>query len=256
MACDWVEAELDTISLRPEAPFHLSQETKETLRSEVLPYWRGKQVYNRIMDVLPESVQQATDQGLFFHYFLNRTIGHITVDHERVLRQGFLGLKAAVQAELAAVRHEDAGSLKKLYLLQAMLRCCDAAMHFAQRYADYSSSLAANEIDPQRRAELEQIARICHWVPAHPARTFHEALQSFWFVHLILNLESNAYAIGPGRFDQYLYAYYQADLEAGRLTPERARELLECLWIKFNELTVVKEEGQPRPAQPTMISRT
>jgi pyruvate formate-lyase/glycerol dehydratase family glycyl radical enzyme len=99
------------------------------------------------------------------------------------------------------------------------------------------------ESNPVRRAELEKISEICRWVPAHPARTFHEALQSFWFVHLILNLETNSYAIGPGRFDQYLYPYYQADVEAGRLSQDQAWELLACLWIKFNELTVVKEGG-------------
>jgi len=100
VACDWVEQELDTIALREEAPFHLSHETKEALQAEVFDYWRGKQVYDRILEVLPPEVQQATDEGLFFHYYLNRTIGHITVDYERVLKKGFLGLKADVEEEL------------------------------------------------------------------------------------------------------------------------------------------------------------
>lgn len=243
VACDWVEEELDTIALRDEAPFYISAETKETLRAEVFDYWRGRQVYNRIMEVLPSEVQQATDAGLFFHYYLNRTIGHITVDYERVLKKGFLGLKAEVEDGLKKINYEDRGCLKKIHLLQAMSLCCDAAIRFAERYAEEAERLAAAESDPVRRAELEQIAEICRWVPAHPARTFHEALQSFWFVHLILNLETNSYAIGPGRFDQYMYPYYRADIDAGRLTREQAEELLACLWIKFNELTVVKEGG-------------
>jgi len=243
VACDWVGEELDTIALREEAPFYVSDETKETLRAEVFDYWRGKQVYNRIMDVLPPKVVQGVNEGLFFHYYLNRTIGHITVDYERVLKKGFLGLKAEVEDEFKRINYEDQGCLKKIHLLQAMSLCCDAAIRFAERYAEEAERLAAAESDPTRRIELEQIAEICRWVPAHPARTFHEALQSFWFVHLILNLETNSYAIGPGRFDQYMYPYYRADVDAGRLTREQAGELLACLWIKFNELTVVKEGG-------------
>jgi pyruvate formate-lyase/glycerol dehydratase family glycyl radical enzyme len=243
VACDWVEKELDTIALRDEAPFHVSEETKAALRAEVFDYWRGKQVYNRIMEVLPPEVQRATDEGLFFHYYLNRTIGHITVDYERVLKKGFLGLKEEVRAQMRNLRWQEPGSLKKYYLLQAMDICCDAAIRFAERYAEVAERLAEMEPDPQRQDELRKIAQICRHVPAHPARTFWEALQSFWFVHLILNLETNSYAIGPGRFDQYFYPYYRADLEAGRLTREEAWELLACLWIKFNELTVVKEGG-------------
>ena len=243
VACDWVEQELDTIALREEAPFHLSHETKEALQAEVFDYWRGKQVYDRILEVLPPEVQQATDEGLFFHYYLNRTIGHITVDYERVLKKGFLGLKADVEEELKKISYEEPGCLKKIHLLKAMSICCDAVIRFAERYADEAERLAATQSNPSRRAELENIAEICYRVPAWPARTFHEALQSFWFVHLVLNLETNAYAIGPGRFDQYIYPYYGADLDAGRLTSDQAFELLACLWIKFNELTVVKEGG-------------
>jgi pyruvate formate-lyase/glycerol dehydratase family glycyl radical enzyme len=243
VACDWVENELDTMAQRPEAPFHMSEETKVVLRSKVFDYWRGKQVYNRIMDVLPLEVVRATEEGVFFHYYLNRTIGHITVDYERVLKKGFLGLKAEIDAEFDKVNYEHSGCLKKIHLLQAMSRCCDTAIHLAERYAEEAERLSIVESDPSRKVELEQIAEICHWVPAHPARTFHEALQSFFFVHLILNLETNSYAIGPGRFDQYLYPYYQADLTTGRLAHEQAWELLACLWIKLNELTVVKEGG-------------
>lgn len=243
VACDWVEQELDTIALREESPFKVNDDTKATLRNEVFEYWRGKQVYNQIMAALPDEVIQATQEGVFFHYFLNRTIGHITVDYERVLQKGFLGLKSEVEAEFSQINYEDSGCLKKIYLLQAMSRCCDAAIHFAERYAQEADRLAGTESDPVRKTELEDIAGMCRHVPAHPARSFQEALQSFYFVHLILNLETNSYAIGPGRFDQYIHPYYQADIEAGKLTREQAWELLACLWIKLNELTVVKEGG-------------
>lgn len=243
IACDWIEEELDTMSEREYAPFFVSSETKNVLCTEVFNYWRGKQVNNRIMDVLPKDIIQATDEGLFFHYFLNRSIGHITVDYERVINKGFLGLKDEIKAEFGNVDFEAAGGLKKYYLLQAMSSGCDAAIHFANRYADEAERLTKVEDDPERRTELEEIAAICRHVPAHPANSFREALQSFWFVHVMLNLETNSYAIGPGRFDQYIYPYYRNDIDAGRLTPDQARELLGCLWIKFNELTVVKEGG-------------
>ena len=243
VAGDWVEQELDTLALREESPFAVSDETKATLRAEVFDYWRGKQVFNRIMEALPEEVVRATNEGIFFHYYLNRTIGHITVDYERVLHKGFLGLKAEAEAELENINYEDPGCLKKVYLLQAMSRSCDAAILFANRYAQEAEQQARAESDPLRKAELEKIAEICRRVPVHPARTFYEALQSFYFIHLILNLETNSYAIGPGRFDQYLYPYYQADIESGKLTRKQAWELLACLWIKLNELTVVKEGG-------------
>jgi len=243
IACDWIGNELDTMSLRDEAPFHVSEETKEALRNEVLDYWRGKQVYDRIMEVLPQTVQQATDEGVFFHYYLNRAIGHIMVDYERVLQKGFLGLKAEIEDELTEIDYEEDGCLKRIHTLHAMSMCCDAAIRLAERYTEEAERLAAEEDDPSRRAELEQIAETCRWVPARPARSFREALQAFWFVHLILNLETNSYSISPGRFDQYMVPFYRDDIEAGRLTQEEAWELLACLWIKFNELTVVKEGG-------------
>jgi pyruvate-formate lyase len=117
IACDWVEKELDSIALRQEAPFQVAEETKAALRKEVFDYWRGKQVYDRIMEALPPEVIRATQEGLFFHYFLNRSIGHITVDYERVLKLGFLGLKEEVEAEMGRIDYESQGALNKYYLL-------------------------------------------------------------------------------------------------------------------------------------------
>ena len=241
IACDWVEEELDTIGQRKEAPFFVSEETKEELRTKVFGYWKGRQVYNRIMELLPQEVVDAADEGMLFNYYLNRSIGHITVEYEKVLKKGLKGIKQEVKQELRNVDYESPGCLEKIHLLQAMLIVCDAAVQFAERHAVKSRKLAAQEDDPDRKAELERIAEICKWVPSNPARTFHEALQAFWFTHLILNLETNSYAIGPRRFDQYMYPYYKRDLDEGRITREEAKELLMCLWLKLNELTVAKE---------------
>ena len=145
---------------------------------------------------------------------------------------------------LPQVDLEEPGSLTKIHLLRAMSLCCDAAMRLAERYADEAERQSSLENDPTRRAELAEIAEICRRVPAHPATTFHQALQSFWFVHLILNLESNGYAIGPGRFDQYLYPYYRRSIDTGEITREQAQELLDLMWVKFDEITLAKDSGE------------
>ena len=134
VACDWIDEELDTMAGRDYAPFYVSEETKEMLRSQVVDYWRGRQVYNRIMEVLPQEVVQATDEGLFFHYYKNRTIGHITVDYERVIKKGSWGSRPRLRPN--STRLTWRCGLKKHYLLQAMCSGCDAAIHFAERYAE------------------------------------------------------------------------------------------------------------------------
>ena len=243
VACDWILREIDTIGQRKEAPFLVSEGTKSVLKKKVFPYWNGKQVYNRIMESVPEVVRDTIDEGVFFHYYLNRTIGHISVNYEKVLRKGLDQIRLEIEEELANVDYERRECLQKINLLEAMLIVSDAAIKFAGRYADEARRLARTQKNKKRRKELEAIAEICDRVPANPARTFYEALQSFWFIHLILNLEANSYAISPGRFDQYMYPYYKRDCEDGRLSRDSARELLECLWVKFNELTVAKEGG-------------
>lgn len=243
IACEWIEKELNIIEKREEAPFLVNNETIKTLRIEkVFEYWREKQVYHRIMEVLPDEIKATVDEGLLFHYYLNRSIGHITVNYEKVVKKGLNCIKEEIKEHLKKIDFEGDRSLKKLYLLNALLIVCDAAINFAKRYAAEARRLASLE-KGRRKAELEKIAEICEHVPANPARTFHEALQSFCFIHLILNLETNSYAISPGRFDQYMYPYYRRDLEERRLTRDEAKELLECLWVKFNELTVAKEGG-------------
>jgi len=243
VACDWIIKEIDTIGERKEAPFTVSEKTKNLLKKKVFQYWKGRQVYNRIMEAVPKEVKDTIDEGVFFHYYLNRTIGHITVNYEKVIRKGLNQIKREIEEELANVDFEQRECFKKMNLLKAMLIVSDATVKFAKRYADEARRLAKLEVRPNRRVELERIGEVCDHVPANPARTFHEALQSFWFTHLILNLETNSYAISPGRFDQYMYPYYQRDCGDGRLSKEDAKELLECLWVKFNELTVAKEGG-------------
>ena len=242
--CKWIREEIDTIDQRFETAFHISEETKRQLKELVIPYWDGNTVYDRIVERVPAESLEAVDEGLFFHYYLNRSIGHITVDYRKVLKHGFSGIRRQVQSMLdSIVGVEDDRAEEKRRYYDALLTVVDAVIHFAHRHADLADSMASACEDPARRAELEQIARVCRSVPENPAESFREALQSFWLTHLVLNLESNSYAISPGRFDQYIFPFYEQDLAAGRIDAGRAQELLNCLWIKFAELTVVKEGG-------------
>jgi formate C-acetyltransferase len=241
IACDWIETEIDSIGSRKEAPFAAANETKEALRNVVFPYWKGKQVSDRLGERLPEEVRDTMSEGLFFHYYQNRSIGHITVDYETVLRHGLDSIKRKVQLRRQVLHGHDGEAAHQADFLQAMLIACEAVIGLSKRYADLARQLESRERDGVRKKELRQIAEMCDRVPEKPARTFREALQSFWFIHLALNLETNGYAIGPGRLDQYMYPFYKRDLNKGRITRDEAKELLKCLWIKFNELTVAKE---------------
>ena len=238
--CEWIKNEIDTLPNRLETSFIVSEETKKIIKEEVIPFWDKKTVYDRILENVPQNTLQAVDEGLFFHYYLNRSIGHITVNYEKVLKYGFKGIRRQITR---LTDGETISDPEKLSYYKALIQVVDAVITFARRHAERAEELADKTIDRNRKNELLKIAEICRNVPENPAQSFWEALQSFWFVHLMLNLESNSYAISPGRFDQYIYPFYRKDIEAGKITPEKAQELLNCLWVKFAELTVAKEGG-------------
>ena len=205
-----------------------------------MPYWKGRTVFDRILESAPAPSLAAADEGLLFHYYIDRSIGHVSADYEKVLKSGLSGIKSEIRTRQALLSAAEDDFSQKRDFYEALTVVADAAIAFSHRYAALASESASGCDDPTRRRELETIARVCRRVPEHPAETLHEALQSFWFVHLILNLESNAYAISPGRFCQYIHPFYQADLERGRIDEAGAQELIDCLWVKFNEMTVVK----------------
>jgi pyruvate formate-lyase/glycerol dehydratase family glycyl radical enzyme len=236
----WLEDELGALSSRAETPFDVSETTKKAIRESVIPYWKGRTVYDGIVKKAPAPALAAAREGLLFHYYMDRSIGHITVNYEKVLKIGLFGLKAEINDHLARLSPAQNDFSQKKNFYEALLTVADAAITFAHRHAALASELADQCDDIVRCEELKKIARICRRVPEHPAGSFPEALQSFWFVHLILNLESNGYAISPGRFCQYIYPYYQADIDKGAIDEPEAQEWLNCLWIKFNELTVAK----------------
>ncbi|MGB2764279.1 MAG: glycyl radical protein [Candidatus Aminicenantaceae bacterium] len=242
--CSWLERDLDTIATRNNTPFYVSEETKKVLRKEVFPYWHGRQIYDRIKESVPEEIWRADSRGVLYNYFTSRTIGHITVSYAKVLNKGMEGIKTDIQEALSRLLSKDPEYSHKKKLLEAISLVCDAAVMFAGRYADEALRLASKEKNLQQKEELERIARVCNKVPANPAKTFHEALQSFWFTQLVLNLETNGHAISPGRFDQYMYPFYRHSINKGELTEEEAQELLDLLWVKLDEITIAKDSGE------------
>ena len=161
--------------------------------------------------------------------------------YEEVLAIGYKGIIDKAQAELDRCQVGDGNYVKKSHFLKAVILSCQAVIEYAERYAELASQMAAECTDPARKQELLQISQNCSRVPANGATSFYEACQSFWFVQQLLQVESSGHSISPGRFDQYMYPYYKADLDKGIITRESAQELLDCIWVKLNDLNKVRD---------------
>ncbi len=241
---EWLLDELDTVSTRSADPFYISEKTKEELRS-VLPYWKGKTTSDLARSLmLPEAYEAFTKHNVYTpgNYFYNG-IGHVSVQYCKVLNKGYRGIIAEANAALEKLDLTDADYVERSNFLLSVIESCEAAIEYAHRYATLASQMAAKEKDPVRREELKRIAKNCAHVPEFPATNFYEACQSFWFVQMLLQVESNGHSISPGRFDQYMYPFYKKDLEAGAITPEAAQELLDCIWIKLNDINKVRDHA-------------
>jgi pyruvate formate-lyase/glycerol dehydratase family glycyl radical enzyme len=244
---DWIEQEIDEFARRRADVYLVRPEVKEELLKEILPYWRGRTLYDRVMVVLPEHVKEAQEMGVISgRGNITSGDGHIIVDYPKLMSIGLEGIIAKAEQVLDALSPYDATEARKRPFLEAVGIACRAAIRFAARYAEKAEVQAVQERDPGRRAELENVATICRRVPAKPPRTFHEALQSAWFVQLILQIESNGHSFSMGRLDQYTYPFCRADIDAGRLTEEQAIELLECLWLKLFSVIKIRPWSHTR----------
>ena len=239
---EWLEAELDTVETRSADPFYISEENKQILR-EVYPYWKGKTTSELATSYMANETITAIEHNIFTpgNYFYNG-IGHFTVDYGKILKIGYKGLKQEALSELEKCNVYDADYPKKSEFLNAVIICCDAVCAYAKRYSELALEMAHNERDSVRREELLLIAQNCARVPENPATSFMEACQSFWFIQMLLQVESSGHSISPGRFDQYMYPYYKADLDKGDITPELAQELIDCIWVKLNDLNKVRDK--------------
>ncbi len=252
----WFLAELDLFEKRKGSRFLISEEAKAALRQAV-PYWEGKSVYDRTVALLPAEARQAMEAMVFTcNYTLGKGTGHFLLNFERVLRCGFAGIRSEVEARLSTLDYSNPDHLDRITFCRAIITVCEAVIHFAGRYAAEAEALAAAEREPRRRKELETIAGICRRVPAQPAGSFYEALQSVWFVQLIAQIESDGTGVSLGRLDTLLHPYYARDLQAGALTREFAAELLDSFWLKLGEIIEVWPQEDTRFFGGHPISQT
>ena len=237
----WLEDELDTVETRSADPFYIAEETKQELR-EVHKYWKGKTSSELATSYMAPEAIKAIEHNIFTpgNYFYNG-VGHVTVKYEEVLAIGYKGIIDKARAELEKCQVGDGNYAKKSHFLNAVIVSCQAVIEYAERYAELASQMAAECTDPVRKQELLQISENCSRVPANGATSFYEACQSFWFVQQLLQVESSGHSISPGRFDQYMYPYYKADIDKGVITREAAQELLDCIWVKLNDLNKVRD---------------
>lgn len=240
-SCDWLTEELDTVATRTADPFYISEEAKQQLR-EVHKYWKGKTTSELAAYYMAPETKLAMDHNVFTpgNYFYNG-VGHITVQYDKVIAIGYEGIKAEVESKRKELSVGDADYASKLEFYNAVIRSCNAAILYAKRYALEAVTLAKECQDEKRKQELLQIASNCEHVPAQGARTFYEACQAFWFVQLLLQIESSGHSISPGRFDQYMSPYYEADIKAGRITGEKAQEIIDCIFVKLNDINKCRD---------------
>ena len=239
---EFVMDELDLFEKRDGDVFYITEETKEQLRS-IAPFWKHNTLRDRGGVLLPDEVSVFMETGVFgMEGKLNAGDAHLSVNYERILKEGLKGYEARAKAARAALDLTDPDAIDKNIFYQAVQIVIDAVKNFAQRYSHLAAELAEQATDEARRAELREMSRITARVPYEPAASFREAVQSVWFIQLILQIESNGHSLSYGRFDQYMEPYYHADIASGKLTREAAVELLDNLWIKT--LTVNKVRSQ------------
>jgi len=234
LTCHSVE-DLHTLDTRELQSYHISQEDIDTYEREVIPYWAGKTQRERIFNHVSKEWEEAYHAGVFTEFMEQRAAGHTAMDG-KMYHIGLLDLKERIQKKIDSLDFiYDPEATDKQQELEAMAISCDAAILFAERHAELANRMAAQETDPQRKKELEKIADVCRWVPAHAPRDLWEAIQMYWFVHLGTVTELNGWdSMNPGHLDQHLFPFYQKGVEEGTLTRDQAKELISCLWIKFN----------------------
>lgn len=237
----WLEEELDTVATRSADPFYISADAKKSLRS-IFPYWKGLTTSELATEYMAPEAITAIAHNIFTpgNYYYNG-VGHVTVAYDKILMVGYAGIIEEARTELEKASIADMDYAVKSHFLEAVIRSCQAAITYARRYSKLAKQEASECQDMRRKKELLQIADNCDRVPERGATSFYEACQSFWFVQMLLQIESSGHSISPGRFDQYMYPYYEREIKAGKITREFAQELLDCIWIKLNDLNKVRD---------------
>ena len=233
--CVHTPEDLDILNDRSKVPYKTAREDRDVFEKAILPYWSGNTIREKILARMTPQWREAYEAGIFTEFQEQRSPGH-TAMGDKIYHLGFSDLKKEIETRLAGLDfYNDPEALDKQEQLRAMAICADALIAYAQRHADALGALAGKEADEARKEELLEMARICRKVPAQKPDTFWEALQMYWFVHLGVITELNPWdAFNPGRLDQHLLPFYEKEVADESLTPERAKELLQALWVKFN----------------------
>jgi len=240
--------DLDIANSRERTPFLLSESARNTYRDEIIPFWTGRTMRERLFEAMSDEWMAAFDAGVFTEFMEQRAPGHAILD-DKIYRRGFLDLIGDIEKHLSELDYYgDSEAYDKEQELKAMRITAEAVITFARRHADMAREFAADERDSRRKEELLRIAEVCEQVPANAPRNFWEALQSYWFVHLGVIIELNVWdSFNPGRLDLNLFSFYKNEIESGSLTRDFAKELLQCFWIKFN--------NQPAPLKVSITEQ-
>ena len=234
LCCHTIE-DFEIMDKREKISFKVNEEAKNIQREEIIPYWKKRSMRYHILENMTEEWKECYAAGIFTEFMEQRGPGH-TVADGKIYKKGFLDFKKDIKEAMENLDFlNDDKALDKKNQLEAMGIACDAIIILGKRYSEYAKELAEKEENTERKKELLEISEVCSWVPAHAPRTFREALQMYWFVHLCVITELNPWdSFNPGRLDQHLYPYYKKEVEAGTLTEEKAKEYLQCFWVKFN----------------------
>jgi pyruvate formate-lyase/glycerol dehydratase family glycyl radical enzyme len=234
LCCHSLE-DFEILNSRVRTPFAVSSHARKVYKEKIIPFWRGKTIREKLFSAISDEWQKSFESGIFTEFMEQRSPGHAILD-DKIYHKGMLDFKGEIERHLKGLDYDkdpDADAKEQQY--KAMQIAADALITFALRHAEMADELVERERDSERKAELRHIAEVCRRVPANAPRTFHEALQYYWFVHLGVTTELNTWdSFNPGRLDQHLCPFYKKEIEQGQLTEEKAKELLQCFWIKFN----------------------
>jgi formate C-acetyltransferase len=246
--CCHTLGDLDIANSRERTPFLLSEDARNTYRDEIIPFWKGRTMRERVFEAMSDEWMAAFNAGVFTEFMEQRAPGHAILD-DKIYRRGFLDFISDIEEHLSKLDFfNDSDAYDKEQELKAMKIAAEAVISFARRHAETARELAAEEENPDRKEELLRIADVCEHVPANAPRNFWEALQSYWFAHLGVIIELNVWdSFNPGRLDLNLFPFYEKEVENGTLSRDFAKELLQCFWIKFN--------NQPAPLKVSITEQ-
>ena len=247
IAWRWMKDEIDTIGSRPQDPFYISDEDKKIMREELFPYWEGKSVDEYCEDQYREAgVWELSGESFVSDcsYHAVNGGGDSNPGYDVILmNKGMLDIQQEAKDHLKELKYENPDDIEKIYFYKSIIDTTEGVMIYAKRISEYAKELAAKETNPKRKDELLKIAEVNAYVPAHKPRTYWEAIQSVWTIESLLVVEENQTGMSIGRVDQYMYPYYKADIESGRMNDFQAFELSGCMLIKMSEMMWITSEG-------------